>query len=211
MAKVDPILYRMCLEFVKPGACVWDIGANVGLFSFCSAALAGADGYVLAIEPDVWLAHLIHRTAQLWLQNDYSAAPVAVLCSAASDASDINWLHIAERERAANYVRSAAGSSQSGGYRSTQLTASVTLDFLLKHFRPPSFLKIDVETHELQVLTGASGLLRTCRPLVWCEVSPQNYKAAFQLFSSAGYDLFNAESKEKLSGSANWNTLAIPR
>jgi FkbM family methyltransferase len=212
MSRVDPVLYRMCLELVTPGACVWDVGANSGLFSFCASALAGRNGYVLAIEPDIWLAHLIHTSAQLWLQKKYPTAPVSVLCSAASDTQEIKPLQIAERARAANYLKEATGSSQSGGTRNQQFSVTVTLDSLLKFFRPPSVLKIDVETHETRVLSGAGELLRRGRPIVWCEVSPENYKPVFELLSSAGYDLFNAESKERLTGgSANWNTLAIPQ
>ena len=55
----DPMLFRMVRELVRPGSVVWDVGANVGLFSFSAAALAGPGGFVLAIEPDVWLAHLL--------------------------------------------------------------------------------------------------------------------------------------------------------
>jgi len=191
---------------------VWDIGANVGLFSFCAAALAGQSGSVLAIEPDLWLANLIYKSAQLWLRNNYPAAPVSVLCSAASNAYDLKHLQIARRARSSNHLKEAPGSSQSGGARDDQLSLSIDLDFLLKHFRPPSVLKIDVETHELEVLRGANALLTSARPVIWCEVSPRNYAAMFELLTSAEYDLFNAESKERLRGGhANWNTLAMPR
>src|SRR5580704_3269634 len=54
MQKVDPLLFRMVEELVKPGSVVWDVGANVGLFAFGAAALAGVHGFVLAIEPDIW-------------------------------------------------------------------------------------------------------------------------------------------------------------
>ncbi len=211
MPRVDPVLYRMCKEMVKPSSCVWDVGANVGLFSFCAASLSGKSGYVLAIEPDIWLANLIQKSAQLWRDSGYEAATVAVLCSAASDSQDIEALQIAERSRAANFLKGASGSRQSGAIRGEQLSLSVQLDFLLRYFRPPSVLKIDVETHEVHVLRGANEILRTHRPIIWCEVAPHNVVAVFELLTAAKYSLFNAESKEPLTGGrANWNTLAIP-
>src|SRR4030081_132617 len=48
---VDPMLYRMARELVTAGSIVWDVGANVGLFSFSAAALAGRSGWGLAVEP----------------------------------------------------------------------------------------------------------------------------------------------------------------
>jgi tRNA G37 N-methylase Trm5 len=52
----------MVRELVRPGTTVWDIGANVGLFSFAAASL-GAQ--VVAVEADIWLANLMQRSAQL--------------------------------------------------------------------------------------------------------------------------------------------------
>jgi hypothetical protein len=62
----DPVLLRMVRELVRSGSVAWNVGANVGLFRFCfsAAALAGQGGFALAIEPDVWPAHLLARSAQ---------------------------------------------------------------------------------------------------------------------------------------------------
>jgi FkbM family methyltransferase len=212
MSGVDPVLYRMARELVKPGACVWDVGANVGLFSFCAAALAGPSGSVLAIEPDVWLAQLINRSGWRWKQLQASAAPVKVVCAAASDRSQVNHLQISARSRAASHLSGSQGSTQFEGHRFSQPALSVPLDFLLDYFPAPNVLKIDVETHETRVLQGARRLLETVRPVIWCEVSPENSMAVFDILEPLGYDLYAAAATERVPLSrASWDTLAVPK
>jgi FkbM family methyltransferase len=213
----DPMLFRMVRELVRPGAVVWDVGANVGLFSFSAAALAGPRGFVLTIEPDVWLAHLLARSAQRIQQHSAGAAPVAVLCAAASETNCIGQLQIAERARAANYLMEAKGSSQAGGSRYQQATVTVSLDFLLDYFPAPSVLKIDVETAEVGVLRGASRLsrlLRTVRPVIWCEVAADNSETVSELLDQGAYELSSAAAepaKRKPLTRAPWDTLALPK
>jgi hypothetical protein len=55
MTAIDPELLGLIQEFVRPGDCVWDVGANVGLFSVAAARIAGRQGRVVAVEPDAWL------------------------------------------------------------------------------------------------------------------------------------------------------------
>ncbi len=210
MSRVDPVLYRVAEELVKPGSIVWDVGANVGLFSFCAAALAGRSGSVLAIEPDFWLAQLITRSSQALAKEKVSCADVRVLCASASDSNRISGLEIAERARASNHLVEATGSTQAEAERYTQLSISVTLDSLLERFPPPSVLKIDVETHEASVLRGAPRLLRDFHPAIWCEVSAQNSPEVTELLLSAGYELYGAATvPHPRIGRAWFNTLAL--
>ncbi len=211
MSQVDPLLYHLAEELVHPGAVVWDVGANVGLFSFCAAALAGQSGFVLALEPDCWLASLISRSAQAVDRSQYRSAEVQVLCASVSDSCRISKLEVAERARASNHLVEAVGSTQASATRYTQPTASLTLDSLLDYFPPPSVLKIDVETHEARVLLGAEKLLRQERPKIWCEVSPENSDEVTNRLHSAGYNLFGAEMRPHPPTARAWfHTLALP-
>jgi FkbM family methyltransferase len=211
MSQVDPLLYSMAEEIVKPGSVVWDVGANVGLFSLCAAALAGQSGFILAIEPDFWLAHLINRSSQLLKTGRYTCAPVEVLCASISDSNRISKLAIARRARASNYLIEAGGSTEASGARCIQPTVSLTLDFLLDYFPSPSVLKIDAETHEAGVLKGARRLLEEVRPTIWCEVSAQKSDEVTTLLHRAKYKLYGAQVQpHRLIDRAWFHTLAIP-
>src|SRR5687767_87149 len=122
----DSQLFDWASEFVHAGDVVWDIGANVGLFSFASAVRAGSSGRVYAVEPDLWLATLLRRSASL---TDYSRAPVEILPVAISDKIGLARFRIAARGRCANSLEDAGGSSQAGGVRETGWVATVTLDW----------------------------------------------------------------------------------
>lgn len=210
MSRVDPVLYSVGQELVKLGAVVWDVGANVGLFSFCAAALTGRSGSVLAIEPDFWLAQLITKSSQKLAMKKFDCADVKVLCASVSDSNRVSELEVAERARASNHLVEATGSTQAKAERYTQLSVTVTLDSLLEHFPPPSVLKIDVETHEASVLRGATRLLREFHPAIWCEVSAQNSPEVTDLLLSAGYELYGAATLPHPRIERAWfNTLAL--
>jgi FkbM family methyltransferase len=83
----------MVRELVRPEMTVWDIGANIGLFSFAAASVGAR---VLAVEADMWLANLIHRSVLL------NKLPVTVLPAAVSDHQGISRLHLSEQGRASN-------------------------------------------------------------------------------------------------------------
>jgi FkbM family methyltransferase len=201
----------MAEEMVKGGSVVWDVGANVGVFSFCASALAGKSGSVLAIEPDFWLSHLVNRSSQRLEAGRYECARVEVLCASISDSSRISKLAIAERARASNYLIEATGSTEASGTRCLQATVSLTLDFLLEYFPPPSVLKIDAETHEATILKGAERLLREAKPMIWCEVSAENSDEVTKLLHASKYELYGAQVRPHQRIHRAWfHTLAIP-
>lgn len=207
LESADPALFAWADAFVRPGDVVWDIGANVGLFTFAAASRAGRQGRVVAVEADIWLAGLLRRSARC---STPARAPVEILPVAVSDRVGVARLQIAARSRASNFLDGAGGSSQAGGVRETQTVASVTLDWLLDQMPAPQVLKIDVEGAETHALHGAARLLSTARPTVICEVRAENAAAVTELLIGHGYRLFDLAAPERRAiTQATFNTLAV--
>jgi FkbM family methyltransferase len=206
MAGVDPLLLRLAAEVVRPGDTVWDIGANLGLFSFAAAALAGREGQVLAVEPDTDLAGLLRRSAA----GGGTHAPVEVLPAAVSDELSVARFHVARRNRATSHL-AGFGSSMAGGTRSTRLVPTVTLDSLADRFPAPDVIKVDVEGAEFPVLAGGYRVL-SLQPTVICEVSHQNAEAVAEVLIRHGYTLYDGArypAERAPASVAPFNTLAI--
>jgi len=209
LESVDPQLLAAAEELVAPGDVVWDVGANVGLFAFSAAGLAGARGRVLALEPDAWLANLLHRSAAL---GESTAAHVDVLSMAVSDKIRLTNLMVAARGRASNHLPDG-GNCSAGGVRNTQATLCLTLDWLLGVYPPPNVLKIDVEGLEVAVLRGARRILAEARPRILCEVRESNADSVARLLREADYSLFDAHTPKaarKPLTMAAWNSIAYP-
>jgi FkbM family methyltransferase len=187
MSNVDPNLLSLVSETICPGDVVWDIGANVGLFTFAAAAAAGSRGHVLALEPDSELVRLLRRSASA----NCSLAAVEVLPAAVADQVGVARFHIARRNRSTSHL-DGFGTSQTGGIRTTDLVPTVTLDWLTEHFAMPNVVKIDVEAAELQVLTGGARVLRS-GPTIICEVAGCNAAAVADNLSAYGYELYDAD------------------
>lgn len=206
MARVDPPLLRLAAEMVRPGNTVWDIGANLGLFSFAAAVAAGPGGSVLAVEPDTVLAGLLRRSAAL----NRGHAPVDVLPAAVSDDLSVARFHTARRNRSTNHL-DGFGTSQTGGVRATDLVPTFTLDWLATHFAAPDVIKIDVEEAEAAVLAGGSRVLGLASKII-CEVAARNFAVVRDTLNRHGYVLYDGDrpSAERVPvGDAQWNTLAV--
>jgi len=205
-------LYDFAEHYVQPGQTVWDVGGNMGVFSFAAAARAQASGRILCLEPDLWSVRLLKRSCTY---NRNRAAPVDVLPVAASDRLALEWLNIPERGRAGSHLAQAGGVSDdiTGAVREQHLTPTVTLDWLAEHYPVPQVVKIDADGSEFRVLAGAHTLLQRHHPIILTEVYDRNADAVSAFLHDLGYALYDfnrGETGKKPIARADYNTLALP-
>ena len=153
---------RALLGAVRPGDTVWDVGANVGLYTEQFAAAAGRFGAVVAFEPTpACFGALEARCGQL---------PGTQLRQEALGATDgLVPIALADDPLGATH-------SLVGGGGSPDATVEVRLatgDGLVARGEvpPPTVVKIDVEGFEAEVVAGmASVLARPACRAVFIEV-----------------------------------------
>ena len=205
----DASLLRIAFEEIEPNSTVWDIGANVGVFAFAAASRALPGGYVLAVEPDIWLANIMRESAAL---SENRRLVVHVLAAAISNKVGISTLLIAQRGRASNALQ-GVGRNQMGGVRDRMPVPTLTLDHLLNSIPKPDFVKIDVEGAEHQVLEGSANLLSDVRPKIYLEVGSETLDSVTKTLRSHRYALLDPLSpkvKRMRMQQCAFNTLAVP-
>jgi len=161
---------------ISQGAVIYDVGANVGFYTFLAAAKAGKVGTVYAFEP------LAENLSFLWQHIRLNQlCNVAVYPAAVSDV--------------AGKLRFSRGGSRYSGHLNDQgeiEVAAVTLDqFVFEEGNPPpSLIKIDVEGDEGRVLRGTRRLLCTTHPVIFLAThGKQVHQECCDLLTSAGYRL----------------------
>lgn len=186
-------LFQVVAQFIKPGDIVWDMGANLGAFTFASAYCAGTEGHVYAVEADTRHAQLMYESkAGLGERFDN----ITILCAAVSDEMACLDLNIVDRGNAKNFISKSMGNEEAGRVINTKSVVSITADWLLQYWKPPDFLKVDIEGAELLFLKGAGQLLRDTKPAIYIEVDKENQTEVTDLLKAYGYEIFSLGSKE---------------
>lgn len=202
----DLELIRMARTHLTERSVVWDIGANVGVFSFASALLA-SKGTVVAVEADIWLAGLLYRTRLLPV---YEGCDVRIIPAAVAEKCGVMSFLIAEGGRASNALEVAGGRTQMGDVRMRQLVPALTLDTILDTQPAPDFVKMDIEGAEWMALCGAERLLNEVRPLFYIEVGDNTAADVYARFTRADYKAVDPANGAVVSTCLP-NTFFVPR
>lgn len=145
-------------RYLKPGDTAVDVGANYGLFTLALLEIVGDDGVVIALEPNPAMYPYIHR-----LEADN---PLIVLVNAAGKKESRGGVRLDPR---------GSGGTQVvlGEVADLQRIKVKPLDDVPKSARPIKVIKIDAEGMDVDVLLGASTILKEDRPAVIFEWNPE--------------------------------------
>jgi FkbM family methyltransferase len=196
--RVDPAELRFVCNNLQPGQVAGDIGCHKGAYTYWMRRRVGPSGAVYAFEPQP--DQVAYLRAAFDAMNYDNVAIVPLAASNRSTEMPLyvpagsGLTHAASLEQLPWYRDHVAGNHPDNGFtpRPLDMVQTTTLDeFFTKH-RPPNFLKIDVEGHELAVVEGARHTLATQRPTVLLECETRHrpeegVRPVFDLLESLGY------------------------
>lgn len=168
---------------------LWDIGANVGLYSIYAALVAGCR--VLAVEPEAQnYATLLENIVLNGAGDRVEAANLAI-----ARAYGIGRLQVHAMTKGGAYNQFIGNGTAAGGGRGgavTQVQMGVSLDDLVAQcgFPEPTHLKIDVDGNEPEILSGGRRLLTQgrCRSvLVEIQRGDPEHERAVEALRAAGF------------------------
>lgn len=141
-------------SYIKKGSTVIDVGANIGTHTIAYLESVGSKGFVAAYEP--------HPESFECL---YLNCPNAYVCNyAVGDIRGHSHLDMVDGNLGASFL-------SDHGREVTVTTLDIELRDGVYPDKPISFIKIDVEGCESEVLTGAEELVRKHRPIIMLEVN----------------------------------------
>ena len=146
------------IEALPEGAILWDVGANVGLYSVYAAKKRGCK--VVAFEPSVFNLELLARNLFLnGLQDRVSIVPIAL-----SDGLGMNQMRMSNTEWGGALSGFGHNVDQNGApikavFEYQTIGVSMNQAVSLLQLPQPGFLKIDVDGIEHFILRGGHAVL----------------------------------------------------
>jgi FkbM family methyltransferase len=138
------------LACIRPGDCVWDVGANVGFYSELFALAVGPAGKVVSFEPSpACVAALEERLRSRGIGVPWEVVPVAL-----SDDNGEAWLSVASGDTAPDNHLTSGQEPLAVRVRTERGDAIITAGCAA-----PEIIKIDVEGFEGEVLDGMGPVL----------------------------------------------------
>lgn len=144
-------------QIVKPGHCVVDVGANIGVHSLFFAQAVGAKGTVVAFEPQ----RVCHQMLVTNMTLNGQVNCLLNLEALGAAPGDVRVPRVDINQRY-DFGGVAVNAEVEG-----ERVRMITLDSV--GLKACQLIKIDVEGDEREVLRGAEATIHSCRPILYVD------------------------------------------
>jgi FkbM family methyltransferase len=190
--------------FLRPGDVAVDVGAHTGDTAIPMALAVGAEGRVLALEPNPYVYPVLERNATL---NPGKTAIVPLPFAATAtpgtytfEYSDAGFCNGGRHDGISRWRHAHAFSIRVRGENLEAYFAARHPE-LVARIR---YIKVDAEGHDLTILESIAHLVRTVRPFVRAEVykhtDPARRDRLHAFMTGHGYDVHHLASDTRYRG-----------
>jgi len=155
-------------EFIRPGELCFDIGAHIGKKTKVFLELGAR---VIAVEPQDCISLIPDQKNLIRLQRALGELD----CKAKMMISNVGTLSTLSKEWISAVRRSGRFPPKHYEWKEEKEVDMMTLDELIKKYGTPSFIKIDVEGYESEVIGGLSKPVNT----ISIEFTPERINQTF--------------------------------
>ena len=195
------------LDLNLDGKNVYDVGANIGIFSIFFSSAVGVKGHVISFEPNpVCYQELINNLKA----NNFSDTKTYQFALGKENYKDkLIYTPSHTGTGSINHKISQQILNMSEPAKSIEIEV-FSLDYLIENrqFPIPDFIKIDVEGFEYDVLMGMLKTIKNIKPKLFIEIhgatiqdKNENIKRIIRILSNNKYSIFHIESSEMISES----------
>ena len=169
-------------SYLNSGDLIFDIGGNIGQYAMRFSEVVGKEGKVISFEPD------FKNFAFLQFNSNINAC---------KNLQCLN-MGLGEKQETIEFFRDTETGGRMGSFKKefvqknfkgfTDFVEVTTFDSMVQKFGTPSFVKIDVEGFEYNVLKGIKELSKTTKFLV--EVRGSTKNDVFDTFAKHNFRCF---------------------
>ena len=135
---------------IKSGMNVFDLGANIGMFTLLSSKLVGESGHVFSFEPDPYLFNVLKENLILNNVNNVSIYQMAVSNTVGAEKFSMNLEQDGDNRLNSNTMNE----------NYVEVKTTTIDDFCEKNELKINFLKMDIQGSEAKVFQGMKQTLK---------------------------------------------------
>ncbi|MEO6894830.1 MAG: FkbM family methyltransferase [Ginsengibacter sp.] len=184
-------------KFIKKGDLVIDIGANIGDTTVPMALAAGNTGITLGFDPNPYVLKILEINSGL-NKNKQHIIPLPYAISV----HDEEFYYVSSEASFANGAISTTKESMHGKFIFPDKIKGINLHSLLeKNYNEKlgnfTFIKIDTEGYDKEIIKSISGLIQKYKPVIVAESFGKSLPIAkeelFNVIEKHGYEIFYFE------------------